>query len=63
MQITIKFRDTEARGAHAYLKKYYNSRAGFEQLAKQAIRDIVAKQARVELDRLAIELKAEVNHA
>lgn len=59
MQTTIKFRDIEARAAHAYLKAYYSSRAGFEQLAKQAIRDIVAEQAQNELNKLKSEQGAE----
>lgn len=52
MRIEIAFRDSEARMAEYYLRKRYNSKAGLKKLAKQAIRDIVALQAVIELEEI-----------
>lgn len=50
MRVEIKFRDDDARRTHYYLQHYYQSAASFEKLAKQAIYDIAAMQAKKELD-------------
>lgn len=59
--ITIKFRDDEARVVKGFLQAYYgkNKNTSIETLAKQAIRDIVAKQAQVELDEAMKKVEAE----
>jgi len=59
MTITIKFTDSEARVAHAYLKARYKSKASFEKLAKLAIRTEVAAQARIELEKIGTRLNAQ----
>jgi len=59
--ITIEFRDDEARAAKLFLQAYYkkSKNTSFETLAKQAIRDIVAKQAQIELDEAMKKVEAE----
>lgn len=49
MRIEIAFRDSEARILEYYLRKRYNSKAGLKKLVKQAVRDVVALQAIIEL--------------
>ena len=46
MKIEIRFRNTEARSITHYLRKRYNSGAELPKLAKQAIRDIAAQEAK-----------------
>lgn len=55
MKIEIAFRDSEARILEYYLRKRYNSKAGLKKLAKQAIRDVVALQAVIELKEIEDE--------
>ncbi len=54
MQITLKFRDNDARTVTYYLKRRYNARstAKLERLAMVAIRREVASEAQKELDEL-----------
>jgi len=50
MQITIKFTDDTARSTEYYLRKRYKSKANLEKLAKVAILNEAANQAKIELD-------------
>lgn len=54
MQITLKFRDTDARTVEYYLRRRYGGtrKAKLEKLAMVAIRREVANEAQKELDEL-----------
>lgn len=52
MQITLKFRDTDARTVEYYLRRRYNSKAKLDKLAMVAIRREVANEAEKELAEL-----------
>ena len=50
MKIEITLRDPEARSVLFYLRARYGSKAGLPALAKQAIRDVAAGQAKKQLE-------------
>ena len=52
MQITLKFRDTDARSVKYYLQKRHSSKVNMEKLCLLAIRREVAKEAKKELDEI-----------
>ena len=51
MQITIKFKDDDARSTEYFLRKRYKSKASLEKLAKVAILREAAQEAQKEVDK------------
>lgn len=49
MEISIKFNNSYARSAEYYLRRRYTSKASLEKLAKVAITELVAEEAKREL--------------
>jgi len=56
MKIEITFNNSEARATEAYLQAKYKSRAKLPVLTKRAIREVVAEQAKIELDEAMAEI-------
>lgn len=50
MQITIKFKDNDARSTEYFLRRRYKSKASLEKLAKVAILREAADEAQKELE-------------
>jgi len=56
MEITIKFTDEIARSTEYYLRRRYHSKSSLVKLAKVAILDVAAEEAKEELQEAEKEL-------
>ncbi len=52
MKIMIAFNNDDARNTEYYLRRHYGSKASLEKLAKVAILDVAAEEAKKELAEL-----------